>query len=600
MHAAIVELDALTDPVRPAAEDDHLAPLARPGLALGRGAVGEAGLVAAVEVGRARLELGGAGIDPLEDRLDAEGAALGRDRAFAETAEPGEATVREALRLQLEQRLPIVRQPVAPHPLLRRDQCPDLLEKPGIVATGAVDLIDREAGAEGLRDHPQPVRRRPSERRPDGLGRPLGIGRAVDLDLVQALEPGLERAQRLLQQLGEGPPDRHDLADRLHRGGQQRLGLGELLEGEARHLGDHVVDGRLEGGRRAAGDVVGDLVERVAHGEARGDLRDRKPGRLRGQRRGARDPRVHLDDHHPAVVRIDRELDVRAAGVDADLAQHRDRGVAHALIFLVGQRERRGDRDAVAGVHAHRVDVLDRADDDAVVGPVADHLHLELFPAEHQLLDQDLGDRRGVETGGHDLLVFLAVIGDAAAPAAERVARPDDRRQADPVQGIGGLGERAHRGAPWHLEADPRHRLAEQLAILGLGDCLAARTDQLDAVALEGAVLGERARHVERGLAAHGRQAGVRALAGDDLGDHLGRDRLDIGRIGQLRIGHDRGRVRVDQNHPIALGFQRLDGLGAGVVELAGLTDHDRSGADHQDRREVGALGHVRCARSAL
>jgi len=33
----------------------------------------------------------------------------------------------------------------------------------------------------------------------------------------------------------------------------------------------------------------------------------------------------------------------------------------------------------VAGVHAHRVEVLDRAHDDAVVLAVAHHFHLELF-----------------------------------------------------------------------------------------------------------------------------------------------------------------------------------------------------------------------------
>jgi hypothetical protein len=49
------------------------------------------------------------------------------------------------------------------------------------------------------------------------------------------------------------------------------------------------------------------------------------------------------------------------------LRRYRDRGVAHALIFLVGQRLRRRHGDRIAGVDAHRVEVLDRADDDAVV-----------------------------------------------------------------------------------------------------------------------------------------------------------------------------------------------------------------------------------------
>ena len=85
-------------------------------------------------------------------------------------------------------------------------------------------------------------------------------------------------AQRLLQAFGEGAPDRHHLAHRLHRGGQRGIGAGEFLEGEARDLGDDVVDGRLERGRRgAAGDVVLELVQRVADGELAATLAMGKP-----------------------------------------------------------------------------------------------------------------------------------------------------------------------------------------------------------------------------------------------------------------------------------------------------------------------------------
>jgi hypothetical protein len=74
------------------------------------------------------------------------------------------------------------------------------------------------------------------------------------------------------------------------------------------------------------------------------------------------------------------------------------------------------------------------------------------------------------------------------------------------------------------------------------------------------------------------------------------RERLDVGRIGHLRVGHDRRRVRVDQHDAVPLLAQRLAGLGAGVVELAGLADDDRPGADDQDGRALLALKGERFA----
>ena len=102
------------------------------------------------------------------------------------------------------------------------------------------------------------------------------------------------------------------------------VGLREFLEGEARNLGDHIVDGRLERGRRrAAGDFVLQFVQRVAHGQLGRDFGDRETGGLGGQRRGARHARIHLDHHHASVGGIDGELHIGAAGIHADLAQHR-------------------------------------------------------------------------------------------------------------------------------------------------------------------------------------------------------------------------------------------------------------------------------------
>jgi hypothetical protein len=90
------------------------------------------------------------------------------------------------------------------------------------------------------------------------------------------------------------------------------------------------------------------------------------------------------------------------------------------------------------------------------------------------------------------------------------------------------------------------------------------------------------------------------AFLGDDLLDRLPGDRLDVGDVGHFRVGHDGGRVAVDQDDLVTLFAQGLAGLGAGVVELAGLADDDRASANDQNAFDVVRLGifvflHQRC-----
>ncbi len=268
------------------------------------------------------------------------------------------------------------------------------------------------------------------------------------------------------------------------------------------------------------------------------------------------------------------------------------RRVTHQLVLAVGERLRRRDGDRVAGVHAHRVEVLDRADDDDVVLAVAHHLELELLPADDRLLDQELVVHRQLETLPHDRLELLHVVGDAAAGAAERETRPDHAGQADQLDGRPRLVHRVCELGPGDLEPAPSHRLAELLAALRLLDRVAARADHLDAELRQDPGVGELHRAVERGLSAKGRQDRVGPLLLDDLGDDLRRDRLDVGPIRGLRIGHDCRRIGVDQDDPVAVLPQRLARLGPGVIELAGLTDHDRPGPEDEDRLQVCAARH--------
>ena len=127
--------------------------------------------------------------------------------------------------------------------------------------------------------------------------------------------------------------------------------------------------------------------------------------------------------------------------------------------------------------------------------------------------------------------------------------------------------------------ADPVEQVAERLAVLGHLDRLERRAEEPDVVALEDAGLGQRHRQVERGLAAEAGEQALRPLPGDDRLDGLDGQRLEVDGVRDRRVGHDRGRVRVDEDRPDALGAQRAAGLRAGVVELGRLADDDRARA---------------------
>ncbi|MCY1280808.1 hypothetical protein D9M70_296020 [compost metagenome] len=583
VHAAVVELDALADTVGATAEDHDLVAGRRIGLALF--------LVGRVHVGGVGGEFGGAGVHALEDRQHLQLVAMAAQVLLGHAEQLGQTRVGEALALQLAHEVGVdAGQAEGLDTLLVLDQVLDLHQEPLVDAGQVEDFFDALAGAEGVSHVPDTLGARYGQ---------LALEDAFGFRIVQVqlgIEAGyahFQAAQGFLHGLLEGTTDGHDLAHGFHLGGQAGVGFREFFEGEARYLGHHVVDGRLEGRRgAAAGDVVLQLVEGVADSQLGGDLGDREAGGLGGQRRGARHARVHLDHHHAAVVRIDAELHVGAAGFHADLTQHRQRGVAHDLVFLVSQGLRRGDGDRVAGVHAHRIEVLDGADDDAVVLLVADNLHLVFLPADQRFVDQQFLGRRQVEAAGADFLELLAVVGDAAAGAAHGEGRTDDAGEADLLEdaigffhAVGDAGARA-------LQADGAHGLVEARAVLCLVDGVGVGADHFHAELLQHAVVLEVQGAVQRGLATHGRQQRVRALLLDDLGDGLPLDRLDVGGVGHGRVGHDGGRVGVHQDDAEAFFLQGFTSLGAGVVELAGLADHDGTGTKDQDAFDVCTFRH--------
>ena len=168
----------------------------------------------------------------------------------------------------------------------------------------------------------------------------------------------------------------------------------------------------------------------VAHRQLRGDLGDREAGGLGGQRRGARHPRfISMTIMRPSsglIANCTFEPPV-STPISRSTAIEALRRIWYSLSVSVCA----GATVMESPVYAHRIEVLDRAHDDAVVRVVAHHLHLVLLPADQRFLDQKLVGRGWPRTALADLDELFHVVGDAAAGAAEGEGRTDDGREAD-------------------------------------------------------------------------------------------------------------------------------------------------------------------------
>src|SRR5215469_14319590 len=292
------------------------------------------------------------------------------------------------------------------------------------------------------------------------------------------------------------------------------------------------------------------------------------------------------------------ELNIRSAGFDADLADHGYGRVAHGLVLAVGEGLRRRHRDRVAGVHPHGIEVLDRADDDDVVFEVAHDLELVLFPSQHGFFNQGLVNRGEIEAAGEHFEELFAIVGHASARSAEREAWPHDDRESNLAGEFETVSEIVDQRRLGNIEADLLHGVFKVESVLGFLDGFHVGANQLHVELFEHAIVGQLDGEVERGLAADGGKNGKsrrgRELAFDanDLFQIFASERLDVGTVGKLGIGHDGGRVRVGEHDFVALRFERLASLGTGVVELGGLSDDDRTRADNEYLRDVSSFGH--------
>ena len=189
---------------------------------------------------------------------------------------------------------------------------------------------------------------------------------------------------------------------------------------------------------------------------------------------------------------------------------------------------------------------------------------------------------------------FFLIVSDAAAGAAESEGGADDEGHGADVFGDGfGFLHRVGHAGDGEIEADLDHGVFETLAVFAFVDSVGVGTDHANAVLVEGTGLEELDGDVEGGLSTEGGEKGIGLLLDDDLFDGLGRDGLDVGPLRELRVGHDGGRVGIDQNDLVSFFSEGLAGLGAGVVEFASLSDDNGACSDDENFFDAGILGHV-------
>ncbi len=564
LDAAGVEFDALADSHRAAAENDD-----RPSRRRLLVAVTEA----AVEIGGARLEFGGAGVDPPTNPKHPGLESAVFDLRSCLAKESPDVGVGKAEPLDGGQHPGFI--DAGGNLGLRRHQPVYSAEEPGVDAGHRLNALDTPTAAQGFGELPKTVR--------GGLGKPpfeiRVVGRRNRRRRFQRIAIDFERPDRFEKGFLERAPHGRDFSHSLHRGAEAGVRSRELLEGEARNFDHHVIESGLERRRRGSGDVVGDLVEPAPERDLGCDAGDRETGRFGSQRRRSRNPWIHFDDHVTAVFRIDGELDVGAAGGDSDRVEHDSSRVPQDLVLAVGQGLGRGHRDRVAGVDSHRIEVFDRTHDDERAGRVAHHLELVLLPAENRGLDQHLVGRRGLQPLLEEDLEALAIVSDAAAPPAEGEGRAENRRQPDEIECRdarldGSDGRRRQDRQTGFLHREPKF-----LAVLGEAYRAGRRSEQPDTEPLQDTGLFELDGQVESGLPAEGRDQCVGPFLFEDGGYGLGGQRFHIAAVREPRVGHHGRWVRVDQNDPAALLAKRPYALHPRIVELAGLADADRARA---------------------
>ena len=155
-------------------------------------------------------------------------------------------------------------------------------------------------------------------------------------------------------------------------------------------------------------------------------------------------------------------------------------------------------------MHAHGVEIFDRADDDAIVILIAHHLHFIFFPTQHRDLDEDFAGRRQVKATADNVVEFLAVVSDSTTAATHRKRWPDNDRKSNLRLSLPGFFEAVGNKCLGSLQANLGHGHAKLFSILGHIDGFARGANHFHAILFQYALAHQVERTIECGLTTHG------------------------------------------------------------------------------------------------
>jgi len=312
---------------------------------------------------------------------------------------------------------------------------------------------------------------------------------------------------------------------------------------------------------------------------------------LRGEGRGARRAGIDFDNHHPVGYRVVGKLHVGAS--DYPYRFNNGIGIAlKALLQLLRDGEHGSCTERIASMDAHGVYILNETNGDHLVFGVADHLEFQLLPPQHRLLDKYLVDETDRKTPACHHAEFLHIIDHTTADAPHGIGWAHHHRVTQSGSHLLGILHRIDGRAASHLNTQGIHHLLKGNPVLPLLDGVGVHTDYLHTILFKDSLFIKQQRKVQRRLSAQVGQQRIRPFLADDLFQGILIQRLDIGDVGHLRVGHDGGRIGVDQHDLIPQGTERFARLRSGVIKFTCLSNDDRSRPDDQYLANVISLRH--------